>query len=562
MKKIYLFLILAFGSFAHSASAQTNVSGFINANTTWTLAGSPYIVTGNALLSQGFTLTIDPGVVVKFDNGKALQIDGQLIAIGTSSQRIIFTSNQSSPQAGDWAKLHFSDFSVDAALDAAGNYLSGTIMKYCDVLYAGSAMYGALDIQQSSPYINHCRIENSSWSGINFNGDSITIDSSVIKNCDARGVYYQGGHFLMRNDSFIGNVQGAIHVIQMLDGVQYRILDSYFASNFHVLTYQNNWLQHVTIKDNTFINNTGAVLELLGNYDTISCNRFINNTGGPAIYWGYGGNPISGGVIYNNLFQGNSNPSGPSVFHIGAGYYFGVCDTLIISNNIVRNNSSPGNACCYFEADLFSTIPGPYLRIRYNVFTSNSGAQFMRITGAQSNNPSYNFLRIQNNTFTNPNCQYELYNDVPYGSPNLAVGNNYWGSTSTTYVEGVIYDYFDFANQSVVYYSPVLTAPVVIDSTCQPYNEHQSIGDDILLPENNFTVYPNPTDGVFSIVASDPSQWMKGELEIFNTLSQKVYSVSVSGFSVSNIALPAEAGVYFVSLTTAEGKWVGRVVRE
>jgi hypothetical protein len=90
MRKIYTVLIILF---TNAAIAQTNVSGFITANTTWTVAGSPYIIVGNTILSHGYTLTIDPGVVVKFDSLKALQIDGELHAVGTAANRITFTSN-------------------------------------------------------------------------------------------------------------------------------------------------------------------------------------------------------------------------------------------------------------------------------------------------------------------------------------------------------------------------------------------------------------------------------------------------------------------------------------
>ncbi|MGZ4056956.1 MAG: hypothetical protein ACXVPU_16770 [Bacteroidia bacterium] len=57
MKKILLLSTTVLG-FA-TCCAQTTVSGFINSNTTWNVSGSPYIVTGNALLSNGYTLTIE-----------------------------------------------------------------------------------------------------------------------------------------------------------------------------------------------------------------------------------------------------------------------------------------------------------------------------------------------------------------------------------------------------------------------------------------------------------------------------------------------------------------------
>src|SRR5947207_10974675 len=101
-KNLLCILILTRCFFVNSSIAQTNVSGFINANTTWNLAGSPYIVVGNAIVSQGYTLTINPGVVVKFDSAKTIQINGKLIAIGTVASRITFTANQASPNVGHW----------------------------------------------------------------------------------------------------------------------------------------------------------------------------------------------------------------------------------------------------------------------------------------------------------------------------------------------------------------------------------------------------------------------------------------------------------------------------
>ena len=41
----------------------TNVGGTITTNTTWTPAGSPYIMTGSVTVTQGINLTIEPGVV-------------------------------------------------------------------------------------------------------------------------------------------------------------------------------------------------------------------------------------------------------------------------------------------------------------------------------------------------------------------------------------------------------------------------------------------------------------------------------------------------------------------
>ena len=80
--------------------AQTSVSGCIYQNTTWTLAGSPYMVTGSMVVFPGKTLTIEPGVEVlvtpdySFNTGnyRYIEIRGSLIALGTDQAPIVFKS--------------------------------------------------------------------------------------------------------------------------------------------------------------------------------------------------------------------------------------------------------------------------------------------------------------------------------------------------------------------------------------------------------------------------------------------------------------------------------------
>ena len=71
--------------------AQTDVSGIISTNTTWSASGSPYNLTGEVQLAYGATLTVDPGVTVN-GNGNILKMFGKLSAIGTSSSYIKFNN--------------------------------------------------------------------------------------------------------------------------------------------------------------------------------------------------------------------------------------------------------------------------------------------------------------------------------------------------------------------------------------------------------------------------------------------------------------------------------------
>ena len=83
------------GLVAFSGIYATDVSGTISSNSTWSLANSPYVVTGNILVNSGVTLTIEAGVTVKFDGSYYFYVDGTLIARGSSGNLITFTSNKS-----------------------------------------------------------------------------------------------------------------------------------------------------------------------------------------------------------------------------------------------------------------------------------------------------------------------------------------------------------------------------------------------------------------------------------------------------------------------------------
>jgi hypothetical protein len=110
-----------------------NVTSSITAPTTWT-EGNLYLV-GNISLSS--TLTIQPGVYVKFVAGGALDVStgGSISALGTAAKPIVFTSykdntkggatnlNVLNPAVGDWRTL---------TLNA-----SGSAFNYCEFYYGG-----------------------------------------------------------------------------------------------------------------------------------------------------------------------------------------------------------------------------------------------------------------------------------------------------------------------------------------------------------------------------------------------------------------------------------------
>ena len=166
--KVYILSLFFYCIFLLPPSATaTDVSGTLTANTSWTKTGSPYIVTGDILVEDGVTLTIEPGVEVRFNACRALCVDGTLVARGAFDDHVIFTSNHSPPNRGDWKSIIFRQSSADAVFDADDRYLSGCILEFCTVQYAGATPdWAALHLRDASPYISHVHIGDNFSHGI------------------------------------------------------------------------------------------------------------------------------------------------------------------------------------------------------------------------------------------------------------------------------------------------------------------------------------------------------------------------------------------------------------
>lgn len=73
-------------------SAETEVGGIIDTDTTWTTEDSPYVVTETIQIPKGVELTIEPDVTVTGKNNidEMFKVNGNILAHGTSDSRIAF----------------------------------------------------------------------------------------------------------------------------------------------------------------------------------------------------------------------------------------------------------------------------------------------------------------------------------------------------------------------------------------------------------------------------------------------------------------------------------------
>jgi len=103
-------VIIINGGGGGSTGQTITVSGRINADTTFRKANT-YILKGLVYIVGNHTLTIEPGTVIKgaFSGSDVAALiitrGSKLMAAGTETEPIIFTSSSPNPQSGDWAGI-------------------------------------------------------------------------------------------------------------------------------------------------------------------------------------------------------------------------------------------------------------------------------------------------------------------------------------------------------------------------------------------------------------------------------------------------------------------------
>jgi parallel beta-helix repeat protein len=150
---------------------------------TWTKKNFPYLIAGLAIGSaSGSVLTIQPGVTFKMLSGMITVGDnswgpgkGTLIAEGTQSEPIVFTSSKATPAPKDWDGIHFY----------SGN--QGSRLKYCTLEYGGSFGYnynyiGMLQLAATTVNVSYCTFRHALTCAVylNYNSSFELFDHNTI----------------------------------------------------------------------------------------------------------------------------------------------------------------------------------------------------------------------------------------------------------------------------------------------------------------------------------------------------------------------------------------------
>lgn len=188
-----------------SAEAATVIAGGNLGNQTWTAAGSPYQIQGDATVQAGAVLQIGPGVVVEFaaTDGQATGLDtarveltvlGGLLVTGTESQPVLMETTGTS-NAG-WYGLVIANGATGVDLDHltirdARYGLRADTTGTVDAadLTISNTQTASLYIARGSPTVTRADL-TSTGDGVHLTAlGTVQLSDSLIHDCGNRGIY-------------------------------------------------------------------------------------------------------------------------------------------------------------------------------------------------------------------------------------------------------------------------------------------------------------------------------------------------------------------------------------
>jgi len=230
----------------------------IDTDTTWSTNQS---FSENVYVDAGVTLTINPGVTVQFAEGYGLYVNGNLVAIGTNSQPITFTS----PSPPD---NYYGIF---------GNPGSDMVFNHCIVDYAGQQIgpdtYTAGITVQGLFSVQNCAFSNSALLNI---GIMVSSNASIISNTFADSsligaIIYNVSNLVITDNVFQNELNGVL-----LSGTtQGLVSNNEFTNGLFGLSVINT--TNVTINGGNNFNGCTLGVEVEDDAQAIVSDNIINN---------------------------------------------------------------------------------------------------------------------------------------------------------------------------------------------------------------------------------------------------------------------------------------------
>ena len=328
--------------------AQTNVSGGIYQNTTWTLSGSPYVVNSSIVVFPGKTLTIEPGVEIQINNQNNsniyIETRGTINCVGTDAQPIKIHALYDTLSTVAWQGF--------VCTSSQGGVLNADRIEIANAYFPLSYETIPATLSYTNSKFIRCFQAVTVGTNLNLSGCEF-IDNEVgvygwanfnINNClfkdNTTSLYIYASAFAMSNCSFIDNQIGASFLANAVDSIV--IANCEFLNNGLALNYPNNGrvencefsdngtavqaAYNCEIQNNTFFYN---ILAIEATVDANIHNNQINNN--------------AEGIIISNVTSIQDSPSIYDNEICGNTYYN-------VNNNTNMNYSLFSNCFCDLDS--------------------------------------------------------------------------------------------------------------------------------------------------------------------------------------------------------------------
>jgi parallel beta-helix repeat protein len=423
--------------------AATTVSGIITNDTTWTKNGGPYTLTGNTLIEEGVTLTIEAGATVDL-NDYYIMVTGILTAKGASDDNIYFRDGS----------IHFSS---NVAWDEESG--TGCLLDNCDCSLTN--VYG------STGKITNCYIDG-----------AVSLYGSVLSwSTVTHGVVCYGSS-IITNNIILGKETTAGQAIYSSNGTP--VIANNTVSNGIFRVGSENPAASATISFNTvsggisvadasvISNNTLSGAVSLNNKATLAANTIV---GGVHVIGDnvVSDNTITGATVGVELPDANvyartiATITGNTISNCSIGIYVGE-DFTIRGSEVWGSNTATitGNLIynCTYGIHVKSTATVEKNTVIHNTYG-------VRYSGPLKYNliayNTYGLLGyctpIYNSIYGNSKYNLDLGSpEMDFSSGHINATYNWWGTADSSAISQTFYDYYSDYLLGKVTYIPFLTA--------------------------------------------------------------------------------------------------------